>query len=302
MIVYYRHGEIDRGLWDNCIKNSAVTKPYAYSWYLDRMAPGWEALVDDDYDSVFPVPSYVRFGVQYASTPPFLQQLGAFSPDKPASDAIVEFLDYMPEIYKLTDLCVGQKVDYPGYKVIEKTNFELNLSSHYERLLDRYTPECRKYISNAAKKRYEITGNITTEELADLCISNKKSNIKGIKLRDYDRLIDFMNYCIRNGKGRIAGVRATRKRVVYGIFLVQIPGSITILLEANTAASIEKHIGYFVINEIIKENASTAAILDFAGASDNLAVPKGLSFGGINVPFYRIYRNRLFWPVRIMKE
>jgi hypothetical protein len=96
-------------------------------------------------------------------------------------------------------------------------------------------------------------------------------------------------------------VRTTRKRLIYGIFLVQIPGSITIVLEANTSVSIEKHIGYFVLNEIIKDNASTAAILDFAGTSDMSAVPKGESFSGTKVPYYRIYRNRLFWPVRIMK-
>jgi len=301
MIVYYKHGEIDNELWDNCIKNAAVSKPYAYSWFLDRMAPGWEALVDDDYDSVFPVPSYIRFGVQYASTPPFLQQLGAFSPDKPASGAIVEFLDYMPEIYKLTDLCIGQKIDYPGYKVIEKANYEIDLSSLYERLYDRYSPECRKNISLAARKRYDLSGNVTPEELADLCIANKKYNIRGVKNKDYDRLIDFMHYCIINGKGSVTGVRATRKRLVYGIFMVQIPGSITMLLEANTAVSTEKHIGYYVINEIIKENSSTSSILDFAGISDKSSVPAGQSFGGINVPFYRIYRNRLFWPARIMK-
>jgi hypothetical protein len=301
MIGYYKNNEIDRELWDNCIKNSAHTKPYPYSWYLDIMSPGWEALVDDDYDSVFPVPSYVKFGVQYAATPAFIQQLGAFSPDKSASNAIVEFLDYMPDIYKLTDLCIGQKVEYSGYKVVEKTNYELSLSSNYEKLLGRYTPECRKYISGAEKKRYEITSNVTPEELVDLSIENKRSNIEGVRLRDYDRLINLMHHCITNSKGRIAGVRSTKKRLVYGIFLVQLPGSITIILEANTPRSIEKHLGFFVVNEIIKANASTGAILDFAGISDKSAIPGGKSFGGINMPYYRIYRNRLFWPVRIMK-
>jgi hypothetical protein len=301
MIVYHKNGEIDRELWDNCIRNSAVTKPYPYSWYLDIMAPGWEALVDDDYDSLFPVPSYIRFGVQYASTPPFLQQLGAYSPDKPASQVIAEFLEYMPEIYKLTDLCIGQKIDYPGYKVIEKSNFELNLSSRYETLVERYTPECRKYISHTSRKRYELTENVTPEELTELCIYNQKLNLKGIKSRDYESLINLMHYCISNRKGVITGVRAAGKRLVYALFRVQIPGSITIIIEGNTATSIEKNIGYFVINEIIKEYASTVSILDFAGTSVNSGIPKGVSFGGINVPYYRIYRNRLFWPSRIMK-
>jgi hypothetical protein len=79
------------------------------------------------------------------------------------------------------------------------------------------------------------------------------------------------------------------------------PGSITILLEGNTAGSNEKHIGHFVINEIIKEAASKATILDFAGTSNKSAIPKGESFGAARVPYYRIYRNRLFWPARVMK-
>jgi hypothetical protein len=301
MIVYHKNGEIDRELWDNCIKNSAGAKPYAYSWFLDILAPGWEALVDDDYDSLFPIPSYVRFGVRYTVMPAFIQQLGAYSPDKPASMVITEFLDYMPEVFRLTDLCVSQKIEHHGYKVFEKSNFELDLSSGYESLSERYTPECLKYISAAAKKRFDLTTSVSPEEFAGLCVQNKGSNIRGVKSRDYEHLINLMHYCISSGKGRINGVRAARKRLIYGIFLVQIPGSITILLEANTSVSIEKHIGYFVINEIIKEAAQRVSLLDFAGTSDNSALPKGQSFGGTYVPYYRIYRNRLFWPARIMK-
>lgn len=301
MIIYYKNDEIDRELWDNCIKHSHSPRPYAYSWYLDNIAPGWEALVDDDYDSVFPIPSFVRFGIKFAANPPFLQQLGAFSPDKPATNVIVEFLDYMPEIFKLTDLCVGQKVEYHGYKVHEKSNFELSLSSHFEKLWDGYSPECRKRISVAAKKRYELSANISPEELTDLGLRNRRLNLKGVKVTDYERIIRLMHFCINNGKGQILGVRAAKKRLIYGVFLVQIHGSVTIVMEVNTAGSLEKHIGYFVINEIIRENAAKYTKLDFAGISNISAVPAGQAFGGNRVPYYRIYRNRLFWPARIMK-
>jgi hypothetical protein len=300
MIVYYKNNEIDRVQWDNCIKNSPAAKPYAYSWYLDFMAPGWEALVDDDYDSVFPIPSAARFGVQYASTPHFIQQLGVFSPDKPASGAINEFLEFMPENFRLTDLCIGQKVDYPGYKVIEKYNSELNLSPGYDKLWERFTPECRKYLANVSKKKFELTEDISPEELTDMYIKNKRINIKGVKQKDYERLLNLMHFCLANKKGKISGLRGTRKRIVYGLFLVCLPKSMTVLLEANTAWSIEKHTGYFVINEIIKENASKAAILDFASVNDRSAIHMGESFGGMKVPYYRIYRNRFFWPARIL--
>jgi hypothetical protein len=301
MIVYHKNNEIDREQWDNCIDNSGYAKPYAYSWYLDIMSPGWEALVDDDYDSVFPIPSYIVLGLQYASTPPFLQQLGAFSPDKPDSQVIVEFLDYMPEIYKLTDICIGQKINYPGYKVTEKNNFELNLSSSYEKLYEKFTPECRRYISNNSRKKYELTTNITPEELIEIYINNRLSNPKSVKSRTYERLLNLMNFCTGTNKGRIIAVKTARKKLIYGIFIIKLRRSVTIIMEANTPVSIKRHLGHYVINEVIRENASTSVILDFAGTSGITAVSSGKSFGAEDVPYYRIYRNRLFWPARIMK-
>jgi len=301
MIVYHKHNEIDREQWDNCIKNSPGIKPYAYSWYLDIMSPGWEALIDDDYDSVFPVPCFRKFGIQYIATPIFLQQLGAFSPDKPASNAIVEFLDYMPEFYKLIDLCVGQSIITDGYKITEKANLELDMSVLYDVLRNGFTTDCRRNINIASKMKLELTNDVSPEELIMLFIKNTRMKIKGVKTRDYDRLKNLIHFCIKNNKGKIIGVRATRKRLIFGLFLVQIPGSVTVLFTANSQESRDSRIGYFVINEIIKNNSSTKTILDFAGSSIPSIASFMESFGSVNNPFYRIYRNRLFWPVRILK-
>ena len=182
MIVYHKNNEIDREQWDNCIKNTPGSKPYAYSWYLDIMAPGWHALVDDDYDSVFPVPGFNRFGIQYVATPVFLQQLGAFSPDKPASQVINEFLDFMPDFYKFIDLCVGQKIDAKGYKVTEKINFELDLSKPYETIFNSFSDHCRRNVEASVKKNPILISDISPDEIIDLFIQNKGKDIRGIKV------------------------------------------------------------------------------------------------------------------------
>ena len=301
MIVYHKNNEIDREQWDNCIRNSPGVNPYAYSWFLDLMAPGWQALVDDDYDSVFPVPGFNRFGIQYIATPVFLQQLGAFSPDKPASEAIVEFLDYMPDFFKLIDLCVGQKIENDRYKVTEKTNFILDLSKPYETISDNFSNHCKRNIESSIKKKPELVSDITPEEIINLFLQNKGKEINDIKIRDYQRLKNLMNFCIKNKKGRIIGVRAARKRLIFGIFLVEIRGSKTILLVVNTPQSRERRIGYFVANELIKNYSSTRIILDFAGSSIPSIASFMESFGCVKVPYYRIYRNKLFWPVSMFK-
>jgi len=298
MIVYLKHNEIDREQWDNCIKNTPGVKPYAYSWYLDIMAPGWQALVDDDYDSVFPVPGFSRFGIQYISTPAFLQQLGAFSPDKPASTAIGEFLDYMPDFFKLIDLCIGQKISTVGYKVSERVNYELDLSKPYETIFNNFSDHCRKNIEISARKCPEIVFTIKPDEIINLFIQNSGKEINGIKIHDFQRLKNLMNFCIINKKGKLIGVRGARKKLIFGLFLIEIRGNKTILFVANTPLSRERRIEYFVVNELIKNYSSTRTILDFAGSSIPSVASFIESFGSEKWPYYRLYRNRLFWPFR----
>jgi hypothetical protein len=300
MIIYHKNNEIDREQWDNCIRNSPGTKPYAYSWYLDIMAPGWQALVDDDYDSVFPLPGFSRFGIQYIATPVFLQQLGSFSPDKP-SEKIMEFLEFMPASFKLIDLCIRENIEVPGYKITGKVNFELDLSKPYETIYNNFSKHCKRNIESASKKSMELVSDIKPEELIDLFIQNKGKEINGIKPRDYLRLKNLMNFCVLNKKGRLIGVREGRKRLIFGIFMVETRGHKTILFVVNTPKSRERRIGYFLVNELIKNHSSNRTILDFAGSSIPSIASFFESFGSTPVPYYRLYRNKLFWPLRMLK-
>ena len=301
MIVYHKNNEIDREQWDNCIINAHGAKPYAYSWYLDIMAPGWEALIDDEYDSVFPVPGFRKYGIMYMANPVFIQQLGAFSPDKQTSDSVIEFLDYMPVNFKLIDLCIAQKVHHNGFKVTEKSNFELDLSSPYEKIWDNFSQHCKRNIEVSAKKNPQLVSDVKPDEIIELFLLNRGKDIKGIKLRDYQKLKNLMSYCINNNRGRIIGVRAAKRKLIYGIFVVEAHRYKTLLFVVNKPQSRESRIGYFVVNELIKDNSSTKNILDFAGSSIPSIASFMESWGSVKIPYYRIYRNKLFWPARLLK-
>jgi len=301
MIIYLKNDEIDREQWDNCVKLSPLSKPYAFSWYLDIMAPGWEAMIDDDYDSVFPIPCSKKYGINYIATPVFLQQLGAYSPDKSQQKAVNEFVEYIPEFFHLIDLSIGQRISIDRFKVTLKTNYELDLSKSYEKIRSNFTNHCKRNIDKVDRKKPEIVSNILPEDLIELFRQNKGLEIKGIKPRDYQRLATLMNFCIRNKKGRILGVRKPGKKLIYGLFLVEIKGRKTMLFVVNTPESRERRIGYYIVNELIRESAGTKTILDFAGSSIPSIASFMESFGSTNVPFYRIYRNRLPWPVRMLK-
>ena len=110
-----------------------------------------------------------------------------------------------------------------------------------------------------------------------------------------------MNYCINNKKGRIIGVRDSGGRLIFGRFLIEHCGRIITLYTANTQESRKRKIGYYVINELIKEFYSTKTILDFEGSSIPSIASFMESFGSKKVPYYRIYRNTLPWLLRYFK-
>jgi len=301
MIVYLKHAEIDKKRWDNCIRSCQGVKPYGYSWYLDIMTPGWEALVDGNYESVFPIPGLKKYGIHYISTPVFMQQLGVYSTCGQTPEVIDMFLDKIPDYYRFIDLCVGQKINNKGYTVTERVNYELDLSGSYDTIWQNFSSGCRKNIKKSITESPEIVSNVSPADLIGLFLSNKGKEIKGIKSYNYKRLDTLMNFCIRNKKGRIIGMRDSEGKLVFGRFLLEQEGRIITLFTANTAESRTKRTGYYVINELIKEFSSTMTILDFEGSSIPSIASFMESFGCVRVPFYRIYRNRLPWPVRFFK-
>jgi hypothetical protein len=207
----------------------------------------------------------------------------------------------MPDFFKFIDLCVAQNITAEGYKVIERVNFELDLSKPYETILQNFSDHCRRNIKSSLKKNPELITDITPDEIINVFINNKGKEISGIKIRDYQRLKTLMSFCIINKKGRLIGVRDGRKKLIFGIFLIEIPGIKTILFVANTHQSRERRISYFVVNELIKDFSSTKTRLDFAGSSIPSVASFYESFGCEKVPFYRIYRNKLIWPIRMLK-
>lgn len=301
MIEYLPGNEVDKDKWDLCVSSVPGCKPYGFSWYLDIMAPGWEALVDDDYDSVFPVPAFRKYGFYYIATPVFLQQLGIFSPDNNIAAKLDEYLGFMPEFYRLIDLCIAQLPEGSDFMVTARDNYELDISKPYSKLWEEYSSDCRRNIRLAIDVKQQIEEDISPAEMISLFRQNSGRGLSGVKKRDYIKLSSLMKYCAENGKGRLLGVRNSKGELIYGVFIVIVKGSVTLLFTATSAESREKRTGYLVVNSLIEEYCDSDRIIDFAGSSIPGVADYNKSFGSIRVPYYRIFRNRLPWPVKLFK-
>ncbi len=260
MIEYLQHHEIDREKWDTCIQASPHPKPYGLSWYLDIMSPGWEALMDDEYDSVFPVPVFRKYGISYIATPPFLQQLGLFSPDNNTRKKVQEIFDYMPEFYRFMDLCIAQYIVDKNYTVTPRNNFELDLERPYSVIADNYSSDCKRNIAKGGKNKPLIESSMTPKELIDHFRGGVGSKIKRIREKDYERLHELMEYCIKNKLGEIWGVRNRHNEWIYGIFVITFGSYVTLHFTSTSHESRERRTGYSVTDFLIEKYAGQKRI------------------------------------------
>src|SRR5258708_37472695 len=105
MIKYLEHKSIDKKKWDDCIANSSNGMVYGSSWFLDIVSPGWNALIDDDYNAVMPLTWRKKYGFHYLHQPFFTQQLGIFSIEKKIPDRTAnEFLKAIPGRYRFIEI------------------------------------------------------------------------------------------------------------------------------------------------------------------------------------------------------
>jgi hypothetical protein len=301
MITHFKNCDIDRQQWDKCISESDGAMPYACSWYLDCVSPGWEALVADDYKAVMPLPVFKKYGISYVATPIFLQQLGVFSPDGSMRSDIDIFLKAIPDHYRLIDLCTAQTTGLAGFKSSLRYDFELDLREAYDALWFSYSTDCRRNINISHRYQQDITEEIKPKEI--IALFKNSVGRKGGLIRDvsFKRLENLMEICVNEGYGKILGVRSPKGKLLWSIFVIDACNRITLLVTAGSRKSREMKTGYHVIDHIIRQNAGSVKTLDFAGSSVPSIAVFMKSFGSIRKTYYRLYSNRLPWPVRYLK-
>ena len=186
MIKLFENKQIDKQKWDNCLEQSECAKIYAYSWYLDIVAPNWKALIHDNYKAVFPLPVKKRLGISYISQPLFTQQLGLFS-----SDNSLNFDYYLSQIPKKIWLRSLQVNNHSTYAT-KKDNFELDISVDIEKIREKYSQNTKRNIKKAREQQLIIKA-CSTQSLIQLFKANKGKEVKEMNEESYSILSNLLD-------------------------------------------------------------------------------------------------------------
>ncbi|TND09789.1 MAG: hypothetical protein FD123_913 [Bacteroidetes bacterium] len=304
MIRYVRHNEIDRARWDECIRRSFNGIIYAYSWYLDVVCPAWEALVEENYQGVMPLPAAKKFGFHYLFPPFFIQQLGVFSVSKLTSEDVSRFLEAIPPKFRYYELNLNtfNKPVEGKWKLFPNLTHELDLIESYEKLFRGYSENTRRNVKKSQQQQLTITSDIAHEEIITLFRQARGRNVEQLREPQYDLLRTLLRVLDARGMLHVRGVKGPGGDLQAGAFFTDSNGKVIFLFSGTSVAARESGAMFFLVDHFISENAQKNLVLDFEGSNDENLARFYKGFGAKEYVYLQARKNELPWPVKLLKK
>jgi hypothetical protein len=303
VITYLSHKEIDKQKWDNCIQRSVNGMIYAYSWYLDIVSPGWEALVGDEYESVMPLTCRKKFGIHYLFPPFFTQQLGVFSVNKFNEEMIHGFIAAIPSKFSFYEINLNTFNKFSSMDMIIHPNLthELDLIESYENLQNAYSENLKRNLKKSAAAELIIDKQLSPYLIIKMFRHNKGAQFDQLRQKDYLTLENLIETCLEKGRAQIWGVLTKDKRLCGGAFFVESNGKAIFLFSGSNQVARNNGAMPYLIDRFIMENAHRNLILDFEGSNDHNLARFYKSFGSKECVYLQVKVNRLPWYARLFK-
>ncbi len=284
-IKHFKHTDIDFKLWDKAVLRSETNLGYAFSWFLDVVSPGWEALISDGYEYVMPLTVKQKLGISYIVQPYFTQQLGIFSASD-IDDAIVErFVQKIP--YLSYEFNLNEKNRLVDKRIMERPNYILNLQQDYEQLASGFTKNTLRNIEKANKNQLTLVENISIDDFVLFYAKTKNLTEEVEKL-----LRDLLVTMTEKQSVQLPAVYNSENNIVASVCLFTCGNRLIYLMAASSREGKNKSAMFKLINNLIGVHAGSAQILDFEGSRIEGVARFYRGFGAQYRPYYNLKRFR----------
>jgi hypothetical protein len=261
-VRYFRHHEIDRSAYDECILKSLQGTVYAMSWYLDTVSPGWELLATEDYGTVMPVPVKKKFGLAYSMQPHLCQQLGVFSTTPVNDGAIADFIKHIPYSYYRLQLNAGNTLENRKVRLLQ--NYLLDLGRSYEEIREKYKTNCQRNIRKSETGNLQVFQATDPDKYVDVLVRNASGRpiIKLLPL--LKKLIESAG---RNTQTEIWHVRNNSGDILSCALFLYWKNRVYYMVPVSTPQGRKQQSMSFLIDRFIRRHATSGLMLDFEGSS-----------------------------------
>ena len=295
MIRYEKNKAIDKTRWNDCISHSVNGIVYARSWYLDIVCPGWDALIEGDYDTVFPLTHHAKLGIKYLYQPYFTQQLGIFSRHHLTPDLVGEFLGNIPSKFRFIEINLNtfNKIESDKYKTVLRLNHELDLINSYENIVSGYDQNTRRNLRKAYNGGITVRHKVDPDELIALFRENWGIKESKLKFHHYQLIRDIMIHALKSTFSMVLGAYPADNKLCAGMFFLKEGDKAILLLAGSDTRSRDNGAMFLLLDTFIRDHSGQAIILDFEGSNDPNVARFYKGFGAGESFYYQVRINRL---------
>jgi len=191
VIQHIKHNQIDFKKWDSAILNSKFPLVFAQSFYLNATSPGWDALIINDYESVFPLTHKSKFGIHYLPQPTFTSQLGVYGKTNTEIEQL--FYNYITNKFKLIDLEWNASNSISNEFIKSKNTFIIYYSEVYQ-----FNQNTRRNIQKANELNLKVI-EIEKNEIVPLSKKHLYPFLKN-ELNLSSKSISFFEQLLKNAQ------------------------------------------------------------------------------------------------------
>jgi hypothetical protein len=287
--------EIIKEKWNGTVHYSPNGNVFGYMWYLDFVAKDWDALVEGDYLSVFPLVYKKRFlGGKALYQPDLMRAMGIYSVKALSAMRIKAFLEAIPAEYRSIDINVNARNRPPrdgSFATEEYTNHLLMLNEPYESLAQKYSSTFRNQVEIGEEKGLLPIGSIKPEKLAAFFKANRPAT--AAYEQQFHTLQRIMYNVLYRGTGFATAIaHPETEELLAADFFIFSHGRMLSL--APTVSEQGKALGAqeLLLDYMLRSNAGRPLLLDFNTKEENAVA---LGMGGQTETFYRIKQKRTWF-------
>ena len=300
-LKYLEHSQVDYSKWNRCIMTASNSRIYAASWFLDRSAKVWDALVWGDYEFVMPLPFRRKFGIKYLYQPVFSQQLGIFP--QPSGKIEIQFYKELLKRFRYCDIHLNSHNYLPGIPDVKdlppRLNYLLPLKGDYEYISGNYSKNTKRNIARSGSYRLSYVSNINLHEYIEF---NKKNLGNILSDKDINKLKSIIAYTQTYGMGEIPGVYNAENRLCATVFFCHYSNRVTYLNAGSDRNGKVLRSMFFLVDNYIRTNTGKNLVLDFEGSMLPGVARFFKGFGASPEYYYPLKFNKLPFPIRWLKR
>lgn len=292
---------INAAKWNHCVLQHSNGLLYSTTSYLNALCENWEGFIVNDYEAIMALPMKKKWGVRYAYTPPFIQQLGVIG----QTDALV--LSGLLKIIQGTVAYADIHFNFSNSSLLQKipfasrTNLVIPLDQSVAQIRAQYTNDLKENIRKAASEALVYT-HARLHEAIDYFQDQYASRIKHIISSDYDNFLRLCEQLQTTGQCLVRAVMNAEKELLAIALLLKDERRIYNLMNTTLPTGRDKEANHFLLDHIIGEFGEQPLLFDLEG-SDIPGVKKFYaSFGAVNQPYFYYHYNGLPWPMRLLKR